>query len=292
MSNEWLAGLEPVLFDGATGTRLFALGWPTHEPTAAANVHAPDLVRRIASEYATVGADVLLANTFGALDERVSPIEPGSDPAPELVSRALELAREGIAASGRTPRVAVSFAPLALRRFPTNLTRLDAVLASLVDASVDAVLFETQTDVADACRAVALARNRLPEVPRFVSFTFGKDDRTLDGATPEEAARTALRAGADVLGANCSYGPARMRDVVARLANAAGRSVLAKPNAGLPDAHGVHALDARSFAEGAARLVPAGARFVGGCCGTTPDAIALLAERLGRRARDPRPTES
>lgn len=288
MPNVLLTGSEPVLFDGAMGTRLFALGHPCTEASADAIVRRGELVRRTASEYAKAGADVLVANTFGVLDERVEPIEVGADPAAELAIRAVALARAAAERTNRPPNVAVSFAPLALRRFPANAARFDAVLERLADLRVDAVLLETQTDVKDACRAAAAARRRLPHVPLFVSFTFGRDDLTLDGFTPEVAARSVLDAGADVPGANCSFGPERMRGVVERLAAASPRGILAKPNAGLPDANGIYPLNAREFARSTAELVDAGARFVGGCCGTTPDAIARLRRHLDDRAHGQR----
>lgn len=271
------------LWDGATGTWLFARGYPRSEPTALANRTHAGLVRDVAREYAAAGADVLTANSFGGFDARIAFDAGRADPAVELAHRALELARAGAADAKRPVKIALSIPPLELRDVPSNQERFVAWLDAVVPAAPDVILLETQTSVPEACFAAGAIRQRVPNAPLFVSFTFSEDGRTLDGQPARTAAQCAIDAGADVPGANCSFGPDLLRRVVSRMAEAAPRGVLAKPNAGLPRADGTYALGAEEFAELAVKLVDEGARYLGGCCGTTPRATLALRRRLDAR---------
>ena len=149
---------------------------------------------------------------------------------------------------------------------------------ALADAGADALLIETMSDVEEARLALAAARGT--GLPVIVSFSFDsgrKHDRTMTGATPEQAAHMAQESGADGVGANCGAGPAAFAEICRRLRAACDLPVWLKPNAGLP---GV-STSPEEFAASAAELLGAGASFVGGCCGTSPEFIRALAKRAG-----------
>jgi methionine synthase I (cobalamin-dependent) len=156
--------------------------------------------------------------------------------------------------------------------------------AALVAAGVDALLLETFASLGELRAAAAAANAVRGRVPLVASMTFERGGRTRAGATPRDLAALADELGLDVVGANCSEGPDSVLPVVEALARLAERPVLAKPSAGLPELRGgaaVYALGPAEMAAAARRLVDAGARLVGGCCGTTPEAIRAMAVAVG-----------
>ncbi len=154
----------------------------------------------------------------------------------------------------------------------------------LAEGGVDAIVVETMSDLEEAELAVQAAREA--GLPVAASMTYGagrEGDRTMMGHTPEEAAQRLAAAGAQVIGANCGFGPEQMLPVCRRLAAATSLPLWMKPNAGLPvmvDGQATYTMDVETFVAHAAQLLQAGARFIGGCCGTGPDYIAALKRLL------------
>jgi methionine synthase I (cobalamin-dependent) len=274
----------PVLTDGAWGTQLQTIGLTPGESPDLWNLTHASEVESVARSYVAAGSQVILTNTFRA--------NPVALAAHGLASQCEMINREGVlisrrAAEGRA-RVFASLGPTG-KLLATEEIDPAAILAAfraqaqaLAEAGADALLFETFSDPVEAALAAEAA---LPfGLPILLSFAFdtGKArDRTMTGATPEKAAQAALSAGAAAIGANCGAGPDAFLEIVRRLKAAAPElPIWIKPNAGLPriEAGTAHyAMTPAEFAGFAPALIQAGARFLGGCCGTSPDFIQALA---------------
>ena len=155
---------------------------------------------------------------------------------------------------------------------------------AMAEAGADGIVIETMSDPAEAALAVAAAHETGLPVVACMTFDSGaKKDRTMMGTTPEQAAEQLTAAGADVIGSNCGHGIAGMVEVCRRLHAATDRPIWIKANAGLPemvDGKTVYRQTPAEFAAYVPQLVEAGASFIGGCCGTTPEFIRAVAERL------------
>ncbi len=273
---EWLAG-GVLITDGAWGTELQARGL---EPGAAAdiwNLTHPERVEAVARAYVEAGSEVILTNTF-----RANAVAMEGDL--EAINRAgVEISKR--AAAGR-PLVFASIGPTGKMLMAGELTAERATAAfaeqamAMAGAGVDALLVETMSDIEEARLAVAAAK--CTGLPVIVSFAFdsGKNkDRTMMGATPEAVAAAMVEAGANAVGANCGVGIEQAAPICRRLRAACDLPLWIKPNAGLPkiEAGSVrYATSADSFASHYAALREAGASFVGGCCGSTPEFIRAL----------------
>ena len=280
-----------LVLDGATGTELERRGVPSALPlwSAPALDLRPDVVRQIHADYAEAGAELITANTFrtqartlarGGLADRAAP----------LTRRAVELAREG-ARAGRGRAFVAGSAPPLEDCYRPDLVPDDAALAreheeharNLVDAGVDAILVETMNTVREAVAATRAARAQ--GAVALVSFVCGVGARLLSGEPLGDAACAARDAGADAVLVNC-LPPIHVLACLPILARS-GLPFGAYPNLGAPnDETGFTRSDdctPEEFAAHAARYVDAGARIVGGCCGTTPEHLRAVAKRLRGR---------
>jgi homocysteine S-methyltransferase len=281
-----------VLFDGAMGTMLYARGVFINQCYDELNVRNPDLVRGIHAEYVAAGAEVLETNSFGA--NRVKLTNHGLETqVRELNRRAAELARE---AAGDRALVAGAVGPLGVRLEPYGPTSIEEARAvfreqieGLVAGGVDLLVLETFADLHEIQQAIAAAREVAPALPVVALMTIGADGRTPFGATPEDVARALDRWGADIVGLNCSVGPQAILEAVERMAPVTRRKLCAMPNAGMPREVGGRAMYMASpeyMASYARHLIHAGAKALGGCCGTTPAHIHAMVE--GVRPLNPR----
>jgi len=283
---EQLLADGPVVTDGAWGTQLQARGLAQGASPDAWNLERPDLVEEVPRAYVAAGSRVVLTNTFQA--NRLTLAGHG------LEGQCAAINRAGVAISRRAAvgraHVFASIGPSGKMLFMGQVTadELSRVFQEqadvLAEAGADAIVLETMSDLEEAKLALAAAKKTgLPVVASMV-FDSGKQlDRTMMGATVEQVARELTEAGADVLGANCGQGPASYVAICRRLRAAAEVPLWIKPNAGLPHMeHGqtVYQTKPEEFAEYACQLVAAGARFVGGCCGTGPDFIQAIAQRV------------
>ena len=286
----WFAA-GPLITDGAWGTRLQALGLPLGAMPDAWNLESPDRVESVARSYADAGSDIILTNTFRS--NLITLGEAG------LVDQLAAINHAGVAISKRAAagraRVFASIGPTGKMLMSGDVTPEEvsqafaAQAAALAEAGPDALLIETMSDLEEAKLALAAA---LPTgLPVVVSFAFdtGKNkDRTMMGSTPETVAREMEAAGATAVGANCGVGVERFVPVCQRLKAACGLPVWIKANAGLPEVQGdavTYSTSADFFASHYGALVEAGASFIGGCCGTSPEFIAaLVAARSARCA--------
>jgi methionine synthase / methylenetetrahydrofolate reductase(NADPH) len=282
---------EVVLFDGAMGTMLYARGVFINQCYDELCLRTPDLVREVHVTYVRAGADALETNTFGASRPKLAQYGLEGQ-VREINIAAARLAREAARIGGREDEVIVCGAvgPLGLRIEPYGPTGRDEAreffreqMQALVDGGVDAFVLETFGDLHEIEQAIAAARLVAPSLPVVAMMTIGEDGRTPFGATAEDVARALDRFGADVVGLNCSVGPQTILEAVERMVPATRKKVVAMPNAGLPrDVNGrrMYMASAEYFGTYARHLVQAGARVIGGCCGTTPDHIHAMLEGI------------
>jgi homocysteine S-methyltransferase len=278
-----------ILADGAMGTMLHTRGVGFENCFDELNLTNPSAVADIHREYVEAGAQLILTNTFGA--NRFKLTGHGLDESMAAINRAgVELARRAVAASFRDVLVAGDVGPLGVRIAPFGRVRPEAAAAAyaeqieaLCSAGVDLIVVETISDLNEVQLAVTAARS-VCELPLVASVTYTRDDRTLLGDDPAKVARLLNEAGVDVIGVNCSGGPAQLLRLLRQMAQAApGARFWVKPNAGWPEQVGgriMYPADPEYFGEYAVSFREAGASIVGGCCGTTPQHIAAMHKSL------------
>ncbi|MEW6512286.1 MAG: homocysteine S-methyltransferase family protein [Bacteroidota bacterium] len=281
-----LLSTAPVITDGALGTQLQALGLPAGEHPDLWNLTHPELVQKVAAGYVEAGSNIVLTNTFRS--NRIAlAAHGGAEKVEELNAAGVRLAR---AAAGKNVAVFASMGSSGKMLMSGDVSEeeLDEAFteqaAALAKAGVDAIAIETMTDLDEAVIALKSAKKTgLPVIVTMV-FDSGKDkDRTMMGKTPEEVARTLTDAGADVIGANCGLGIEGYIPVARRLKQATELPIWIKPNAGLPElVEGklTYRTTAAQFAARVPELRAAGADFIGGCCGTTPEFIREIVAAL------------
>jgi methionine synthase I (cobalamin-dependent)/5,10-methylenetetrahydrofolate reductase len=281
---------RPLLVDGGLGTLLFSRGVPQRACLEELVSTHPEMVGAAHREYLEAGAELIETLTFGAnrlrlaawgLERQVGAFN----------RRAAQLAREAREVSGRDALVGGSVGPLGSpTRGGPSIGEAAARAAfreqidGLLEGGADLIVLETFSDLEQLVLAVDEAR-RATDVPVIASLTFGEELRLADGSNPLVAAATLARAGADAVGVNCGAGPAACLDALEAM-GAPGhgdpaRSIM--PNAGLPqrlEGRFIYAASAEYFGTVTPRLLAAGARIVGGCCGTTPEHIAAMRATL------------
>ena len=271
----------PVLLDGGMGTMLQARGLSMGEWPELVALEHPDWLEDIHRAYVEAGAQILCANTFGANREKLGRTGRTVE---EVVPPSVEIARR--AARGRA-LVALDVGPTGQLLEPTGTLRFEEavdIFAQTVRAGVqagaDLILIETMTDLQEA-RAALLAAKENSSLPVIVTMTYEERGRTFLGCDPASAALTLEGMGADAIGVNCSLGPREMPPLVRELTRWSTLPIAIKPNAGLPDPGGAgYDITAEEFAGSMAELTGLGVKLYGGCCGTTPEYIALLREKL------------
>ncbi len=270
------------VFDGAMGTMLYAKGVFINVCYDELNLRAPDVVRDIHRAYARAGAEILETNTFGA-----NPVKLGhyglAAETHAINKKAAELALE--AGNGRA-LVVGAVGPLGVRLEPFGETsRVEAFelfktqALGLLEGGVHGFVLETFSDLDEIHEALRAVR-AITDLPVFAQMTIQEDGKTAYGTDPETLARALDEFGADVVGLNCSVGPQGVLEAIEKMARVTSRPLSAQPNAGLPRQIGdrkMYMASPEYTGEYAKRLVEAGARFVGGCCGTTPDHIKTVA---------------
>ncbi len=270
-----------LVCDGAMGTMLYAKGVFVNRCFDALNLTEPDLVAEVHREYVRAGADILETNTFGA--NRVKLRGFGlADSLREINIAGARLARS--AARGHV-FVAGAVGPLGIRIEPWGKTGVDEAEAifreqvdALVEGGVDLFILETFRDLAEVGAAIRAVRAACA-LPVVAQLTIEEDGNSLDGTPPEEFAPALEALGADVIGVNCSIGPAPMLETVERIAAVTKARLAAQPNAGRPrdiEGRNLYLASPDYFGSYARRFVSAGVRLVGGCCGTTPEHIRRI----------------
>ena len=267
--------------DGAMGTMLYGRGVFLNVCYDELNLKQPDLVRDIHREYVRAGAELLESNTFGANPLKLA-AHGLSGETERINAAAAGLARE---AAGSRAAVAGAIGPLGVRVEPFGELSLDEARAmyerqvrGLVEGGVDGFILETFSDVKELEAAVHAVRAH-SDLPIIAQMTVGTDGKTHYGTDPAVFGPELAAMGVDVIGINCSVGPHGVLEAVEKLARVVSLPIAAQPNAGLPREVGdrkIYMASPEYMASYARRMVEAGARFVGGCCGTTPDHIRAM----------------
>jgi methionine synthase I (cobalamin-dependent)/5,10-methylenetetrahydrofolate reductase len=273
------------LFDGAMGTMLYSKGVFINKCYDELNLLNPEIVLEIHRQYVRAGAEILETNTYGA--NRVKLRGFGiEEQLRDINMRAAELARK---AAGDSVYVAGAIGPLGIRIEPYGATAVEEArdffreqAEALRDAGVDLFVCETFANVSEIEQAIAAIRD-VCTLPVVAQMTIGVDGLTAFGDNPSTIAQRLDRAGADVIGLNCAVGPDVMLDAVEEMAAVTARKLACQPNAGLPrDVNGrqMYMASPDYFAKYAKRLIHKGVKFLGGCCGTTPEHIKMMADAV------------
>ena len=272
---------RPMVCDGAMGTMLYAKGIAFTRCFDELNLSSPQLVKEVHLAYAKVGAEILETNTFGATRRRLEKYNQG-DKVREINLAGVRLARE---VAGEDLYVAGSVGPLGIRLEPLGATSLQEAregfreqIAALAEGGVDLLMVETMSDPNEAHQALLAARD-VCSLPVAVQMTVQDDGSTPIGALPEDFARKLDEWGADVIGLNCSVGPAAILEALEIIAAVTSRKLSAQPNAGMPrtvQGRNIYLSSPEYMANYARRFIRCGARLVGGCCGTTPAHIKAI----------------
>jgi len=289
-------GLRPIVSDGAMGTLLHERGIDIDDCFDELNLTQPAIVAEIHQEYIQAGAQLIKTNTFGAnrtkldrhgLENRV----------PEINAAAVNLAQRVVSASFKEVIIAGDVGPLGVPMAPFgHIQPEEAVdiyleqVQALVDAGVDLVLIETMVDIYAVRAAVQAVHQVDPNMPVIASMTFTRDRRTLLGDTPEEVAERINDLDVDMIGVNCSGGPAQLLRILRKMKAAVPEGHFSvMPNAGFPERVGgriMYPAGPEYFHDYALAFWRAGANLIGGCCGTTPAHIAVIADTVETTPED------
>jgi methionine synthase / methylenetetrahydrofolate reductase(NADPH) len=276
---------KPFLADGAMGTVLHARGVGFDQSFDELNLTNPGLVAEVHRAYIEAGSQIIYSNTFSA--NRYKLAEHGlEDQVAAINTAGVELARRVVSAAFKDILVAGDVGPLGVRLAPYGRVQIEDAkaafteqIAALCAAGVDLLVIETFGDLYEIREAVTAAREYC-EMPIVASTTFTRDDRTILGDTPSKVAQTLVAAGADVIGANCSGGPAQLFRILSQMKQAVPEAkFVVKPNAGWPEQIGgrvMYSAQPDYFGEYAQSFAELGVSIIGGCCGTTPDHIAQM----------------
>ena len=276
----------PVIADGATGTQLQARGLAPGECPDSWNLSHATAVEEVARAHVEAGSEIILTNTFRANRQALAG-HGLAEKTEEINRRGVEIARR-VAAGQAAVFGSMGPSGKMLMTGEVGEEELSSAFEEqahlLADAGVEGFALETLSDLVEAKLALAAARRTgLPVVVSMV-FDSGKEkDRTMMGVTPEKAAEELTAAGADVIGSNCGRTIQNFIPLCRRLHSATDRPIWIKPNAGLPgwvEGRLVYPTTPEQFAGAIPALVEAGASFVGGCCGTTPEFIRAIKDQL------------
>ncbi len=273
------------VFDGAMGTRLYEKGIYINRSYDELNLINKDLVREVHEEYIKAGADIIQTNTFSANYNKLQKFGLNTQ-IREINISAAKIARE---AAGENIFVAGTIGPLGLRIEPYGPTSFDEARGmfkeqaeALLEGGIDLFVLETFSDLSEIQQAIKAVKE-LCDLPIIAQIAIQMDGNTVFGATPEIFTKRLDEWGADVIGLNCSVGPALFLNALEKMREFTDKKLSAQPNAGLPrDVQGrqMYMCSPEYMAEFSRRFIQVGASFIGGCCGTTPQHIKLLADAI------------
>jgi methionine synthase I (cobalamin-dependent)/5,10-methylenetetrahydrofolate reductase len=282
---ECLAADRVYVFDGAMGTMIYSRGIYINRCYDELNLSNADLVLGIHRDYVKAGADIIETNTYGA--NRVKLAAYGLEDKTREINRAgARLARE---AAGERAYVAGAIGPLGIRIEPYGPTSVEEAreffreqAEGLLEGGVDLFVLETFSDMAEIHQALLAVRS-ICDLPVVAQMTIQTDGNTSYGTSPEVFTRRLDEWGADVIGLNCSVGPHMMLEAIEKMRAVTKRKLSAQPNGGLPrqvEGRMFYMASPEYMAKYAKRLIQAGVKFIGGCCGTTPEHIKQIANAV------------
>lgn len=274
-------GKRMLFFDGGMGSLLQERGLKQGELPETWNLKKPEELIRIHREYLEAGADIVLANTFGANRFKYDNLD-------EIIAAGIANAKTAVRESGKNAYVALDMGPTGKLLKPMGTLDFEeavSVYAEVVrageKAGADLILIETMSDTYEL-KAAVLAAKENSSLPVMATVVFDEGHKLLTGASPENVVALLEGLRVDALGINCGLGPKQMKPIFERLARFASVPLIIMPNAGLPRVENggtVYDVDPVEFAEDMAEIIAMGAWFAGGCCGTTPAHIRALTEK-------------
>jgi methionine synthase I (cobalamin-dependent)/5,10-methylenetetrahydrofolate reductase len=280
-----IADEHVYLFDGAMGTMLYSKGIFINKCYDELNLRSPEIVLEVHKQYVRAGAEILETNTYGANRVKLHGFGIESE-LRDINLAAVEIARR---AAGDSVYVAGAIGPLGIRIEPYGPTSLEEArqyfreqAESLRDGGVDLFILETMSNIAEIEQAIYAVRD-ICSLPIIAQMTIGTDVRTIYGDTPKTIAQRLDKAGADVIGLNCSVGPDVMLDAVEEISSVTAKKISCQPNAGLPrevNGRQMYMASPDYMGKYAKRLIHKGVKFLGGCCGTTPEHIKVMADAV------------
>lgn len=284
-----------ILFcDGGMGSLLQEAGLKPGELPGTWNITHPEELVRIHKAYLDAGADIVTTNTFGV--DRLKYNETTEFQLKPVIEAAVANAKEAIRQSGKTAWIGLDMGPTGKLLKPMGDLAFEdacAIYREIVEigakAGADFILIETMSDSYET-KAAVLAAKEGCDLPIFVTVTFDERGKLLTGGSPASIVAMLEGLGVDVLGMNCGLGPVQMKEILKDILEVSSLPVMINPNAGLPRSENgktVYDIDAEHFAKTVEEIVDMGARIVGGCCGTTPEHIRMVAERC--REKEPVP---
>ena len=275
-------GKRILFFDGGMGTLLQEQGLQAGELPETWNLKNPEPIIQIHKAYLAAGADIILANTFGA-----NRFKYGED-LEKIVTAGVANAKKAVAESGKKAYVALDIGSTGKLLKPMGTLDFEeavGVFAEIIrvgeKAGADLILIETMSDTYEL-KAAVLAAKENSTLPIMATVIFDESTKMLTGASPQVVVSLLEGLGVDALGINCGLGPKQMKEIVKELLKYASIPVIVNPNAGLPRSENgktVFDVGAEEFAEDMEEIVTMGAWFAGGCCGTTPAHIQAMVEK-------------
>lgn len=275
----------PVILDGATGTNLMEAGMPIGVCPEAWLLEHENVIVDLQKKYVEAGSNIVYAPTFTG--NRIKLAEYGlEDRLEEINTKLVQLSKKAVAdkalVAGDMTMTGQQLFPLGELMFDELVEVYKEQARVLAKAGADLMVVETMMSLQE-CRAAVLAIKEVCDLPIMVSLSYNEDGRTLFGTPPETAIVVLQSLGVDAIGINCSTGPMEMLEPVRKMAEYSTVPIIAKPNAGLPELEGkktVYKMTPEEFAQAGEKLVEAGAAILGGCCGTRPEHIKALADKI------------
>lgn len=274
-------GRRIIFFDGGLGSLLQERGLKPGELPETWNLTRPEVLYDIHRAYLDAGADIILANTFGANGFKYDNLE-------EIVTAAVVNAKKAVADSGRKAYVALDMGPTGKLLKPMGTLEFEECVSIYADvvrygakAGADLILIETMSDTYEL-KAAVLAAKENSNLPVVATVVFDEHHKMLTGATPEVVVAMLEGLRVDAIGMNCGLGPKQMKPIFETMARYASIPLVITPNAGLPRSENgktVYDVGPEEFAEDMEEIINMGAWMAGGCCGTTPAHIKALTER-------------
>ncbi|MCC8076176.1 MAG: homocysteine S-methyltransferase family protein [Clostridiales bacterium] len=287
---ELLKSRPYLLLDGAMGTQLQAAGLKLGQRPEILCFTAPEVVTDVHRRYLQAGSDIIYANTFQANGHK---LEGTGYTVSQVIHQAVALARAAVEGTGALVALDVGpigelLEPLGTLRFEDAYELYREMVTAGEDAGADLVVFETFTDLYDM-KAAVLAAKENTHLPILSTMTFEENHRTFTGCTVPAMALTLEGLGVDAIGFNCSLGPKEIFPLAQELAQWTTLPMVVKPNAGLPDpATNLYTITPEEFSAQLLPYLDLGVQLLGGCCGTTPEFISSLRDRLAGETPAPR----